>query len=90
MTKGIALAALALLAAVPAHAEGFGKPCTGEPQAKWLKAADLEKIVTEHGYTVAKLKMKGSCAEVYARDKDGKRVELFLDPATGNMVGQAQ
>ena len=31
--------------------------------------------------------MKDTCAEIYARDTDGKRIEFFIDPATGNPVG---
>ena len=48
----------------------------------------IEKLVKDHGYEVAKSKMKGTCAEVYARDKEqGTRIEFFIDPATGNPVG---
>lgn len=89
MKRNLILAALLAVSATAVQAEGLGKPCTTEPESKWLKIDAIEKIVTEHGYKVAKSKMKNSCVEVYARDKDGKRVELFIDPATGNMVGQA-
>ncbi|MEZ5900024.1 MAG: PepSY domain-containing protein [Hyphomicrobiaceae bacterium] len=70
-----------------ALAESFGKPCTNEPKSKWMTLEAIEKIVKDHGYVVAKSKMKGSCAEIYARDTDGKRIEFFIDPATGNPVG---
>lgn len=83
------LIATALLAALStsALAESAGKPCTAEPQSKWMTLEAIEKIVRDHGYQVAKSKMKGTCAEVYARDNTGKRVEFFIDPATGNPVG---
>ena len=71
----------------PAFAESYGKPCTSEPENKWMTIEAIEKIVRDHGYEVAKSKLKGSCAEVYARDTDGKRIEFFIDPATGNPVG---
>ena len=70
-----------------AFAESFGKPCTTEPESKWMTLAAIEKNVKEHGYEVVKAKMKASCAEIYARDTDGKRIEFFIDPATGNPVG---
>lgn len=70
-----------------ASAEGFGKPCTSEPKEKWMTLEAIEKIVKEHGYQVAKSKMKDSCAEIYVRDADGKRQELFIDPATGKPAG---
>ncbi len=82
----IAAAAFAALSGT-AFAESYGKPCTSEPQSKWMTLEDIEKIVRDHGYEVAKSKLKGSCAEVYARDTDGKRIEFFIDPATGNPVG---
>ena len=82
----IALALVAMLS--PAvQAESYGKPCTSVGKDKWLTLEAIEKIVTEHGYTVAKSKIKETCAEVYARDAAGTRVELFIDPATGKPAG---
>jgi hypothetical protein len=90
-TKTIALALFAGLLAtslpVAAQAESYGKPCTTEPKEKWLSIEAIEKVVTDHGYEIAKTKVKGSCVEVYARDKQGTRVEYFIDPATGTPVG---
>lgn len=71
-----------------AMAESFGKPCTTEPKEKWMTLEAIEKLVKDHGYEVAKSKMKGTCAEIYARDKQqGLQIEFFIDPATGNPVG---
>lgn len=86
--KQVTLAAMMMtIAAASAGAAGFGKPCTSEPKEKWLSMEATEKVVTQHGYTIAKSKLKGTCVEIYARDAQGKRVELFIDPATGNAVG---
>lgn len=70
-----------------ASAEGYGKDCTTVAKDKWLTVDAIEKIVKEHGYTVGKSKVKGSCVEVYVRDAGGKRHELFIDPATGSPAG---
>ncbi len=70
-----------------AQAGSFGKECTTEPQQKWMGLTAIEKIVTDHGYEVLKSKVKGSCVEIYARDKQGTRVEYFIDPVTGTPVG---
>lgn len=71
-----------------AMAGSYGKPCTTEPKEKWMTIEAIEKVVKDHGYEVAKSKMKGTCAEVYARGtKQGTRIEFFIDPATGNPVG---
>jgi hypothetical protein len=84
MKKVLIATALVIGFSATAEAESYGKPCTATPKEKWLSIEALEKIVSDHGYTVAKSKFKGTCVEVYARDKQGQRVELFLDPATGN------
>lgn len=83
------LIATALLAGLSgaAFAESYGKPCTSVPKDKWLSIEAIEKIVADHGYQVGKSKIKGTCAEVYAKDTKGARVELFIDPATGNPAG---
>lgn len=86
--KKMMIAAVVLAAfSGSAFAESFGKPCTTEPKEKWMTLDAIEKIVKDHGYEVAKAKMKDTCAEIYARDTDGKRIEFFIDPATGNPVG---
>lgn len=80
---------LAVLAsASAANAGSLGKPCTSEPQAKWMPLAAIEKAVTAQGFTVRSAKIKKACAEVYAVDAKGAQVELFLDPATGTIVGR--
>jgi hypothetical protein len=86
--KSIILAA-ALVAglAANAHADTFDKPCTSEPKEKWMSIQAIEKIVTDHGYTVTKARMKGTCTEIYAKDAKGTKTEFFIDPATGNPVG---
>lgn len=81
------IAALLAGLSATAHAANFGKPCTTEPKEKWLSLDAIEKIVKDRGYDVAKSKLNGTCVEVYARDKDGKRIEFFVDPATGIAVG---
>ncbi len=87
MKKAFLASAILLALSTNAFAEGYGKPCTAEPKEKWLTVEAIEKLVKEHGYEVRKTKMKASCAEVYVVDKQGKRQELFLDPATGNPAG---
>lgn len=87
MKKLIITAALLSAISGSAMAESSAKPCTTQPQDKWMTLEAIEKIVKDHGYEVGKSKMKGSCAEVYAKDTDGKRIEFFIDPVTGNPLG---
>lgn len=71
-----------------AQAGSFGKPCTTTAESEWLKLSALEAKVVEQGYTVQKGKIKNACGEFYARDKAGQKIELFIDPATGAIVGK--
>ncbi len=87
MKRIVIVTALVAGFAQAAVAESYGKPCTAEPKDKWMTVEAIEKIVKEHGYEVAKSKVKGTCVEVYAKDASGKRSELFIDPATGKPAG---
>lgn len=83
--RRIALSALFLAVAGPAFAHGFDK-CTEEPKEKWKPQADAEAAATAAGYTVTKSRIDGSCYEVYAKDKDGKKFELFYNPVDLSLV----
>ncbi|MCU0954986.1 MAG: PepSY domain-containing protein [Hyphomicrobium sp.] len=87
MQKIILAALLTPLIALPVAADSFGKPCTTVPSNAWLSMEAIEKIVTDHGFTITKSRLKGTCAEVYVKDGQGLKAELFIDPATGNPVG---
>jgi hypothetical protein len=90
MRKLIALAAAAAVlgTATLAQAGGLGRPCTDASQDKWLTLETLQKKVEALGYTVRKGKLKNACGEFYATDKAGSRVELFVDPTNGALVGK--
>jgi hypothetical protein len=82
-------AAVAMLgAATSAHAGGLGRPCTSAPQSAWLALETLQSKVEALGYTVQKAKLKGACGELYTIDQNGARVELFVDPTSGDIVGR--
>jgi len=85
----IAVASLATLgAAAAAQAGSFGRPCTAAPQSEWLSIEALKATVEARGYKVQKAKIKKACGELYVLDKNGARVELFVDPTNGTIVGQ--
>ena len=90
MQKTTLLAAAAVFFAVTASAQAgsFDKPCTTAPQSSWLPIEQLQAKVETLGYKVKKAKFKNACGEIYAIDKDGNRAELFVDPTTGQIVGQ--
>ena len=57
-------------------------------QKQWLPLGALQAKVEALGYTVQKAKLKNACGELYATDKNGGRVELFVDPTNGEIVGR--
>lgn len=84
----LAIAVVMLDANTSAQAGNFGKPCTAAPQDRWLRLDALLGKVEALGYQVEKAKLKNGCGELYALDKSGNRIELFVDPASGKIVGQ--
>ena len=54
--------------------------CTKVPQAKWMKPAQMKAKVAKMGYRNIKVfQVSGSCYEIYAHTKDGKRAGDLLD-----------
>lgn len=85
-----AVAALALAGfSASALASTYSGSCTSEPQSKWLPAAQVQQQYQKLGYTVRRVRTGGTCYEVYAVDKSGRKVELFVNPATGALVQEA-
>ncbi len=79
----IAVTALALSTAAAASAEEQYCNGKGEPMA-----ADkvMQKLETMGYQKIKKLDMEHGCYEAKGFDKDGNRVEVYLEPATGEVV----
>ena len=90
--RNFAVIALATAAAIgataAAQAGSLGRPCTTASQSEWLSLDALKGKVEALGYKVQKGKIKNACGELYATDKNGAKVEIFVDPTNGAMVGQ--
>lgn len=71
-----------------AQAGSLGRPCTSAPESQWLTMQALQAKVEALGYKVQKSKLKKACGEIYTIDKNGDRVELFVDPTSGEIVGK--
>lgn len=84
----LAAAAVALGAFSTAQASSLGRPCTSAPASQWLSLDALKAKVEAQGYKVQKAKLEKACGEIYVRDKNGDRAELFLDPASGEIVAK--
>jgi hypothetical protein len=80
--------ALAILGTASSHAGSLGRPCTAAPKSSWLAIDALKAKIEALGYTVRDGKLKNACGEFYATDRQGVRVELFVDPTDGTIVGK--
>jgi len=67
----------------------FAAPvCTKAPQSQWMPQQALKNRLAGQGYTIDKFLVSGTCYEIYGKDKDGKRVEIYFDPTDGHIVKQ--
>ncbi|MCR5856531.1 PepSY domain-containing protein [Mesorhizobium sp. J428] len=82
------IAFILTLAAAPfvASAAMASPSCGNQPQSSWKSLAEIEAKATEMGYKVREIDIEDGCYEIYAIDKDGKRVEAYLNPVTAEVV----
>lgn len=81
----VAAATAVVLTAQTAAASPPSKPCTDAAESSWLKMDAAKAQLTKAGYSVRRMKVAMGCFEAYVV-KDGKRLELFLDPVSGKIV----
>ncbi len=81
------LAALALVAASPAFAEGT---CSTAPQSSWQPQSTLETKLKSEGLTVRQIKVENGCYEVYATDGSGNRMNLAYNAETLQKLDNAE
>ncbi len=80
--KKLILATTLTALASPAFA---GPSCTLDENRK--PAWEVVKAFEEQGGEVVKFKISGGkCYEIYGRTDGGKKVELYIDPVTGEIL----
>ncbi len=57
------------------------------PMADWQPREAVEAAAAAQGLTVRRIKIDDGCYELDARDAQGRRVKLRLDPATLSVLG---
>ncbi|MBZ7927307.1 PepSY domain-containing protein (plasmid) [Ensifer adhaerens] len=61
--------------------------CTSAAKDKWLSENSIKEKAKATGLDVRRVKVEGSCYEVYAIDAKGNKVETVFNPETGAAVG---
>ncbi len=69
------------IASSGAHATGLAT-CDSGAKETWQPQEKLEKMLTDKGWKVRRIKIDGGCYEVYALDEKGGRVEAYFHPQT--------
>ncbi len=77
--------AFALLAPAPVLATDMYE-CDPVAAEDWLSEAQLTEKIGAEGWMVNRMKKDGGCWEVYGRTPQGKRVEAYFHPKSGEVV----
>ncbi len=70
-----------LLASGAANATGLAT-CDSGPKSGWQPQEKLEKMLSDRGWKIRRIKEDGGCYEVYALNEKGERVEAYFHPVT--------
>ena len=63
--------------------------CTKEPKEKWLTESRIRQVATGLGHKIVVFKISsGNCYEIYGRDKQDRRIEIYFSPIDGTIVKQ--
>jgi len=81
----LAVAALGMVISGSSMATGLAT-CESGPKESWQPQAKLEKILTDKGWRINRVKEDGGCYEVYAINEKGQRVEAYFHPLTLDSV----
>ena len=85
MIRLVLAGAVCLAFSVPTGAMA-GANCKANPKAEWMSEADAKAKLVAQGYKIDKFKVDGNCYEIYGTNKDGKKVEIYYDTKTLDVV----
>jgi hypothetical protein len=86
LSKMFAASTLAILSAMSAPAWA-AVDCTKEPKSAWKDQDAFQTQLKADGYEIAKFKVtSGNCYEIYGKDKEGRKVEIYFNPVDGTKV----
>lgn len=74
--------------AIAAPARGAGLQCTTADKSIWLPAAEIKKMLEQHGFAnIGAIRPdEGNCYVVQVTDNTGARRTLYLDPTDGALM----
>ncbi|QFT31599.1 PepSY domain-containing protein [Roseibium porphyridii] len=84
-TLHVAYSMFTALLSAPAAATGMFE-CEPTDKAAWLSENQVTEKLAGDGWKVRRMKEDGGCWEVYGTSPDGKRVEVYLHPVSGEIL----
>lgn len=84
-----ALAAVALGVPITAHmvTAAFAPSCSSQPRASWLSSYEIGLRLQTRGFEMVRLRIGDDrCVDVVAKDKDGRFVDLLVNPFNAEIV----
>lgn len=62
-------------------------PKCDKPKDQWMKESAFRTQLEQKGYQIKTFKVSsGQCYEIYGSDKSGKKVEIYFDPVTAEIL----
>lgn len=80
--KKIGFSLLLAIGLLHAQATLAAADCKSYPKDEWASEDTLKEALEAEGYTIKKFKVDGNCYEIYGRNKEGKKVEIYFDMKT--------
>ena len=84
----IAIATAALMGLTALSPDFAEEAKCNQPESSWKPVDELKTKLTTEGWTISNVKTDEGCYEVYGKDKDGNKVEVYFDPVTFEKVGE--
>ena len=60
--------------------------CPKYPKNEWMPQDEAKTRIEAMGYKIDKFKIDGNCYEIYGSNKDGKKVEIYFDTKSLDVV----
>ncbi len=86
MKKFLILTTTSIILAFAAPAMASDDANCGNTSGEWMSRDAARSMMVDKGFDVRRVKREDGCYEIYAIDKTGARVEVYLNPVTGEIV----
>ena len=64
--------------------------CVANPKSEWKTESDARAKFEKEGYKINVFKVSGNCYEIYGKDKNGQKAEVYFHPVDGSVVKAKQ